>query len=219
MEAPAAVDCVCAGDIPGLGLQYSQELQRFIAGAPAAAASATAAAGSCILSALWAGFQAAGKVGYRTAATILAPLGTLLAWVGWICASHTIQILGALLLFVAWQTYFPSRFLLRLVARLPYCRGVSFEFAPAPDQPQTSKFCALTIDDGPCPYNTPAVLDELKKAGAKATFFVIGSQVEKCDVMGVGALARNGGEGHTPLGQETLTRMLVEGHELGNHTW
>ena len=42
--------------------------------------------------------------------------------------------------------------------------------------------------------------------------------MEKCDVIGVGS-GRNGGEGHYALGQETLTRMFAEGHELGNHTW
>jgi peptidoglycan/xylan/chitin deacetylase (PgdA/CDA1 family) len=134
-----------------------------------------------------------------------------------LCASHTFQLLGTLLLFVAWQCYFPSKYLIRLVARLPYCRGVSFEFPPSPDAPvPDSKYVALTIDDGPCPYNTQAVLDELRKQGAKATFFIIGSQVEKCDMMGVGGI---GGEGHAALGQDSLRRMVTDGHELANHTW
>jgi peptidoglycan/xylan/chitin deacetylase (PgdA/CDA1 family) len=35
----------------------------------------------------------------------------------------------------------------------------------------------LTFDDGPDPVWTPRILDELERAGAKATFFVIGERV------------------------------------------
>ena len=38
---------------------------------------------------------------------------------------------------------------------------------------------ALTFDDGPHPEGTPAILDALARAGAHATFFVIGEQVER----------------------------------------
>jgi peptidoglycan/xylan/chitin deacetylase (PgdA/CDA1 family) len=38
---------------------------------------------------------------------------------------------------------------------------------------------ALTFDDGPHPEGTPAVLETLARAGARATFFVIGEQVER----------------------------------------
>jgi peptidoglycan/xylan/chitin deacetylase (PgdA/CDA1 family) len=37
----------------------------------------------------------------------------------------------------------------------------------------------LTFDDGPHPDGTPAVLDVLARAGARATFFVIGEQVHR----------------------------------------
>jgi peptidoglycan/xylan/chitin deacetylase (PgdA/CDA1 family) len=37
----------------------------------------------------------------------------------------------------------------------------------------------LTFDDGPHPEGTPAVLDVLSRAGARATFFVVGEQVER----------------------------------------
>jgi peptidoglycan/xylan/chitin deacetylase (PgdA/CDA1 family) len=36
---------------------------------------------------------------------------------------------------------------------------------------------ALTFDDGPHPHGTPAVLDALERAGAVATFFMIGERV------------------------------------------
>jgi peptidoglycan-N-acetylglucosamine deacetylase len=38
---------------------------------------------------------------------------------------------------------------------------------------------ALTFDDGPHPEGTPAVLELLARARARATFFVIGEQVER----------------------------------------
>jgi peptidoglycan-N-acetylglucosamine deacetylase len=38
---------------------------------------------------------------------------------------------------------------------------------------------ALTFDDGPHPEGTPAVLEVLARAGARATFFLIGERVER----------------------------------------
>src|SRR5207249_9278537 len=38
---------------------------------------------------------------------------------------------------------------------------------------------ALTFDDGPHPEGTPAVLEELDRRGALATFFLVGEQVER----------------------------------------
>jgi peptidoglycan/xylan/chitin deacetylase (PgdA/CDA1 family) len=38
---------------------------------------------------------------------------------------------------------------------------------------------ALTFDDGPHPPRTPAVLDQLERANARATFFLVGEQVER----------------------------------------
>jgi peptidoglycan/xylan/chitin deacetylase (PgdA/CDA1 family) len=38
---------------------------------------------------------------------------------------------------------------------------------------------ALTFDDGPHPEGTPAVLEVLARAGARATFFVVGEQVAR----------------------------------------
>jgi peptidoglycan/xylan/chitin deacetylase (PgdA/CDA1 family) len=38
---------------------------------------------------------------------------------------------------------------------------------------------ALTFDDGPHPAGTPAVLEALAREGAKATFFLVGEQVER----------------------------------------
>ena len=57
---------------------------------------------------------------------------------------------------------------------------------------------ALTFDDGPSEV-TNRVLDVLEEAGAKATFFVLGEQVED----------------HVP----ELRRMAAGGFQIGNHTW
>jgi peptidoglycan/xylan/chitin deacetylase (PgdA/CDA1 family) len=38
---------------------------------------------------------------------------------------------------------------------------------------------ALTFDDGPHPEGTPGVLARLESAGAKATFYLVGEQVER----------------------------------------
>ena len=38
---------------------------------------------------------------------------------------------------------------------------------------------ALTFDDGPHPRGTPAILDVLRKAGVRATFFLVGEQIAR----------------------------------------
>lgn len=60
------------------------------------------------------------------------------------------------------------------------------------------KFVALSFDDGPNDKTTPGLLDILKEKGVKATFFVIGKNVE-----------------HFP---EIIAREVAEGHVVGNHT-
>lgn len=65
--------------------------------------------------------------------------------------------------------------------------------------PTHRKLIALTFDDGPDESNTPAILDLLKEYDAKATFFVVGSRVEKLPHL--------------------VKREREEGHEVGNHTF
>ncbi|REK74850.1 polysaccharide deacetylase family protein [Paenibacillus paeoniae] len=60
------------------------------------------------------------------------------------------------------------------------------------------KRVALTFDDGPDLKYTTAILDILKEKGVKATFFVVGTQVEKYP--------------------EIMKRMEDEGHAIGNHS-
>lgn len=57
----------------------------------------------------------------------------------------------------------------------------------------------LTFDDGPDPRWTPAVLDALAAAGARATFFVLGPRVEAFP--------------------ELIARAVANGHGVGVHAW
>lgn len=65
--------------------------------------------------------------------------------------------------------------------------------------PVKEKVLYLTFDDGPHRVATPFVLDELKKFGAKATFFCIGKNVME--------------------EPEIYKRILQEGHTVGNHSF
>ena len=64
---------------------------------------------------------------------------------------------------------------------------------------RTGKTVYLTFDDGPDDKNTPAVLDILRDAGVKATFFVTGRQAE--------------------AHPDVLQRIYDEGHAIGNHSY
>jgi peptidoglycan/xylan/chitin deacetylase (PgdA/CDA1 family) len=58
---------------------------------------------------------------------------------------------------------------------------------------------ALTFDDGPHPQHTPAMLDALARARVRATFFVVGREVEKYP--------------------EVARRIVAEGHGIGGHSY
>lgn len=60
------------------------------------------------------------------------------------------------------------------------------------------KLAALTFDDGPC-RNSEAILNILKAHGAKATFFLNGTDLD--------------------LYAPQVRRMVAEGHQIGNHTY
>ncbi len=87
-----------------------------------------------------------------------------------------------ILLFVAWSAFTPN-------ARL-FGRVIGTGFSPLPK-------VAITFDDGPSPEHTPAVLDALRSAGARSTFFVLGRNVRA----------------HPELAR----RIVAEGHELASH--
>jgi peptidoglycan/xylan/chitin deacetylase (PgdA/CDA1 family) len=68
-------------------------------------------------------------------------------------------------------------------------------------QKTTRRRVRLTFDDGPNAEMTPQLLDHLKEAGIKATFFVVGRNIEN------------------PWGRAIVERMAAEGHQIGNHTY
>ncbi len=65
--------------------------------------------------------------------------------------------------------------------------------------PPSEKVIALTFDDGPLPNSTEKVLKILKDNQIKATFFLIGRNVQ--------------------LHPEVVKKVLLEGHAIGNHSW
>ena len=73
--------------------------------------------------------------------------------------------------------------------------GAVFRLEAAPGE---GKRVFLTFDDGPIPEATPWVLDVLDRYGVKATFFMVGQNVER----------------HPELLEEVVGR----GHSVGNHT-
>lgn len=79
-------------------------------------------------------------------------------------------------------------------------RASSSTFYPTVSNgPRDRPAVALTFDDGPDEQVTPAVLDALAKADARATFFTIGRNLER----------------NLALGR----RIVGEQHELANHSW
>ncbi len=73
--------------------------------------------------------------------------------------------------------------------------GASVKAAPVPC---SGGYVALTFDDGPRP-ETNAILDALNANHLKATFFLIGANVQSYP--------------------EIAQRIVREGHQVGNHTW
>ncbi|MDA7887766.1 polysaccharide deacetylase family protein [Akkermansiaceae bacterium] len=65
--------------------------------------------------------------------------------------------------------------------------------------PSSQPYVAMTFDDGPHPQNTPRLLDMLRSRNIKATFYVIGGNVDR----------------HPHI----VRRIVSEGHEIGNHTY
>jgi len=93
-----------------------------------------------------------------------------------------VAIAVLILIAVAWATFTPNA---RLFGKVI---GIG-----ATERPMI----ALTFDDGPSPEWTPGVLDALRDAGARATFFALGRQVRA----------------HPEIAQ----RIVAEGHELASH--
>jgi peptidoglycan/xylan/chitin deacetylase (PgdA/CDA1 family) len=63
----------------------------------------------------------------------------------------------------------------------------------------TDSVVALTFDDGPAPAYTDSILAVLQREQVRATFFVIGAELQRNPELG--------------------RRIVAAGHVLGNHTW
>ena len=64
---------------------------------------------------------------------------------------------------------------------------------------ESKKYVALTFDDGPHYKNTKLLLDGLRERNVKATFFIVGQNIEG--------------------NEEILKQMKEDGHLIGNHTY
>ncbi|MFG2193859.1 polysaccharide deacetylase family protein [Streptomyces sp. NPDC048639] len=71
--------------------------------------------------------------------------------------------------------------------------------SPALDGQGDPGHVALTFDDGPDPLSTPRFLRELDRLSVRATFFVLGAELQR----------------YADLGR----RIVAEGHELAVHGW
>jgi len=80
----------------------------------------------------------------------------------------------------------------------PRCKLLGPNWTSLPEVSASQGEIAITIDDGPDPAVTPAVLDLLARHGAKATFFCIGEKARR----------------HPELCREIVT----QGHAVENHS-
>lgn len=65
--------------------------------------------------------------------------------------------------------------------------------------PKESRHVSLTFDDGPHPEHTPVLLDRLKALDIRATFFLLGRNVERYP--------------------EIVRRIANDGHDVGHHSY
>lgn len=82
---------------------------------------------------------------------------------------------------------------------LPRCGWLGPNITRLPEAQARRDLVALTFDDGPDPEVTPAVLDLLERANARATFFCIGSRAE--------------------ANASLVSSIRARGHGVENHTY
>ncbi len=80
----------------------------------------------------------------------------------------------------------------------PVSAAPSAEPSEEASPPPEPKVVYITFDDGPN-RNTASILDTLDEYGMKATFFLLGSEIEQ--------------------ERDTVRRMVGEGHSVGLHAW
>jgi len=80
----------------------------------------------------------------------------------------------------------------------PFIQRLSLFLPIVTNGDREKRAISLTFDDGPDPESTEVLLDLLLKYDVKATFFVIGRQVEKYP--------------------DLMEKIIANGHEIGNHS-
>lgn len=93
---------------------------------------------------------------------------------------------------------FADHMILTFAGLWPRCTLLGSNWTSLPEASAARGEIAITIDDGPDPAVTPAVLDLLDRHGVKATFFCIGEQARR----------------HPDLCREIADR----GHDVENHS-
>lgn len=81
----------------------------------------------------------------------------------------------------------------------PRCSVLGPNLTRLPEAASHQGMVAITVDDGPDPQVTPLVLDQLRDAGATASFFLIARKAEQQPAL--------------------VARMIREGHSVENHSW
>ena len=87
---------------------------------------------------------------------------------------------------------------LSLVVTLTVASGLSAVSASAAPARCSGGYVGLTFDDGPRP-ETNAILDALRANHLRATFFVVGANVQ--------------------MYPDIARRIVLEGHDIANHSW
>ena len=83
-----------------------------------------------------------------------------------------------------------------MTLRADFSKGAGLAFSRVA---VNDKYIAMTFDDGPHSQNTPRLLDMLRARNIKATFYMVGSNVD--------------------LYPQVVRRVVAEGHEVGNHSY
>jgi peptidoglycan/xylan/chitin deacetylase (PgdA/CDA1 family) len=96
-----------------------------------------------------------------------------------------------LLVVVGWTLFHPTDWAVKRVG--DFYPGVVFRVTTR------ERAVALTIDDAPHPDVTPGILNELRRHGARATFFVIGANAAAHPLL--------------------LEAIRADGHEIANHLY
>lgn len=98
-----------------------------------------------------------------------------------------------------------KKFFLTLVVFMITCFSIGFHKNSIdaqdnnPEKTTDKKIVYLTFDDGPCSTTNVKVLDVLKKYNVKATFFLVGGQIDG--------------------NEDVVRRIHKEGHSIGSHSY